>query len=426
MDRLNFFSPFEQLPPNHENQLTRALLVVLRLSPMAHATWLRLVAPPKDLHRLPAASFATQRRAVRRTGEEDEFAELVSVFLAPEEPASSGGVVTLSDRAQVLDAIIDYAGELVVVIENKIAPDDDRQAREINVTGAKIKISEGQEAIGVLWRDVLEGFMALGERGLVGGAEQAVLDEFLTYIEDHFPALGPFRNLGMCGGNEDRQMRRLRQVLGEAVGREAVASYWGPYVETNAGDVIGANAYLKLRDDRDGIELSLYPADTLTQARAFYQRSSTVDALRRLREEPNWDAGPNFHFGHIQRGYCWTCNQLHLDEYLEVWTERIGTLAPIPRSRWDDFWSWLEEKRIACPENRAEFDLHFTNTQRRDATPRPGVWLSHRWSFDDAERLDATGRFSGEVRLALNAALTAFDQPQLRLLDLPDPAAAPT
>ena len=39
-DPLNFFQPFERLRANHENQLTRALLVVLRLSPIAHECWL--------------------------------------------------------------------------------------------------------------------------------------------------------------------------------------------------------------------------------------------------------------------------------------------------------------------------------------------------------------------------------------------------
>jgi len=43
-DPLNFFSPYENLPPKHENQPTRALLVVLRLSPAAHMAWLRLGA----------------------------------------------------------------------------------------------------------------------------------------------------------------------------------------------------------------------------------------------------------------------------------------------------------------------------------------------------------------------------------------------
>jgi hypothetical protein len=35
-DALNFFEPYERLPARHENQLTRSLLVVLRMSPMAH------------------------------------------------------------------------------------------------------------------------------------------------------------------------------------------------------------------------------------------------------------------------------------------------------------------------------------------------------------------------------------------------------
>ena len=64
-DALNFFSPFHRLEPNHENQLTRALLVLLRLSPLAHAVWLRLAAPERRLEYLPPATFTTQRRALR-------------------------------------------------------------------------------------------------------------------------------------------------------------------------------------------------------------------------------------------------------------------------------------------------------------------------------------------------------------------------
>jgi hypothetical protein len=38
-----FFEPWERIPANHENQLTRALLVVLRYCPIAHQAWLSLV-----------------------------------------------------------------------------------------------------------------------------------------------------------------------------------------------------------------------------------------------------------------------------------------------------------------------------------------------------------------------------------------------
>lgn len=37
----NAFETFSSAATGHENQLTRALLVLLRLSPMAHQVWLR-------------------------------------------------------------------------------------------------------------------------------------------------------------------------------------------------------------------------------------------------------------------------------------------------------------------------------------------------------------------------------------------------
>jgi len=411
-DPLNFFSPFERLPPNHENQLTRALLVVLTMSPAAHAVWLRFVAPDRQLQWLPLATFAIQRRAVRHASPEAEPADLISVFLAPEEPLSGGGVVTESDRGQVLDAVIDYDGELLIVIENKVAEGDDFQARHLNITGARVQIEGGSEAVVVLWRDVLDALIALRERRLVGGTEDLILDHFLTYVEDHFAALGPFRTLRLCHGNEFRQHRRLRQVLGDATGMDASVSAYGPYVVATAGSSIGADAYLRVRGD--SIELSLYPADTLTQARSFYNSAPAVEGLRRLIKRPGWEAHPNFHFGHFQRGYCWTCNQTDLDHYIDLWVERIRGQGVVPREDWDTYWAWLVAERIASPQDRPEFERHFVSTNRQTASPRPGIWLARRWSINRAEELDATGQLANEVREALDAALAAVAEPRLQ------------
>jgi hypothetical protein len=413
-DSLNFFMPFRRLEPNHENQLTRALLVVLRLSPMAHAAWLRLIGPERDLQRLPAASFVTQTRSVRHAGDEDEPADLVSVFLTPEVPLSGGGVITESDRGQVLDAVIDYGGELLVVMENKVAEDDPRQARELNVTGARVRLADGQEAVVVLWRDVLDGFIALRERNLVAGAEAAVLDDFLLYTEDYFPELGPFRTLSLAHGNLFRQERRLRQLLGEAVDLDAVIDVYGPYIETPAGPAIGSKTVLRMIDDGAQVELALWPADTLSQARAFYTRPTVIPGLAQLRDQPGWHVNPNFHFGHMERGYCWTTTSRDVAEYTELWTHEIRSAGAIRREDWDDYWVWLEKERIAAPEDRLEFDRHFTQTQRQTASPRPGLRLSHRWPLAEAEALDARGALHAQVREALDAALVALGEPPLK------------
>lgn len=60
-DRLNFFEPFNRLPSDHENTLTRALLLVLKHSPLAHQAWLDrvFVDQPKRpaLYELPSATL---------------------------------------------------------------------------------------------------------------------------------------------------------------------------------------------------------------------------------------------------------------------------------------------------------------------------------------------------------------------------------
>jgi len=54
-------------------------------------------------------------------------------------------------------------------------------------------------------------------------------------------------------------------------------------------------AYLAPSSD-ERIELRLYPADTLEQARQFYAEPSRVERVLALRAR-GWRVDPNFHFG---------------------------------------------------------------------------------------------------------------------------------
>ena len=136
-----------------------------------------------------------------------------------------------------------------------------------------------------------------------------MLDDFLTYVEDSFAELGPFRTLSLAHGNPFRQSKRLRQLLGEAVGAEVFLADRGAYVNIPAGSLIGAKADLRVTVDAK-IELIVYSADTLTQARVFYQDLTGVTGVRNLLGR-GWQAGPHFHFGYMQRGFCWTRVQFH-------------------------------------------------------------------------------------------------------------------
>src|SRR5215831_16002723 len=146
-DRLNFFEPWERSPANHENQLTRALLVVLRYCPIAHQAWLSLVDAAASsrliLHSLPRPTFDTQRAQILGSEHQPKTNEPIkgiSVLFAADASNEVQGAVLESDRGQVLDGIIRYGDNSVIVLESKLHESaDDRQARNINFYGQPIQ-----------------------------------------------------------------------------------------------------------------------------------------------------------------------------------------------------------------------------------------------------------------------------------------------
>jgi hypothetical protein len=73
--------------PNYEDQLTRAALIVLKLVPLAHEAFLGLTGCER-LSGLPAPRFDMQTEKLVPLGteaEDQEVAEIVSVFLGPHE-----------------------------------------------------------------------------------------------------------------------------------------------------------------------------------------------------------------------------------------------------------------------------------------------------------------------------------------------------
>jgi hypothetical protein len=142
-DRLNFFEPWERLRANHENQLTRALLVVLRYCPIAHQAWLSLVSPRLTLHSLPRATFDTQRAQILRESQPktNEPIKGISVLCAADASNEVQSAVLESDRGQVLDGVIRYGDDTAIVLESKIklGPVDSSQAVNINLGGQPVQ-----------------------------------------------------------------------------------------------------------------------------------------------------------------------------------------------------------------------------------------------------------------------------------------------
>lgn len=412
---LNFFAPYKDLPGHHENQLTRALLVVLRYSPMCHAAWLNLVDAKLRLEKLPATTFRTQEARARKGSSQDPDASVrgISVFLTPDHTPHVAGSVQAASRVQILDAIVEYGDDLVVVVENKIAFGvQTTQPTAINTHNANIKFD--RKVRHVSWQSLLEVFADIAARSIVSGPEMAVLEDFLEFVEHFFPQVGPYSTLRRAASSIDRVTRRLDVVLASAVGvadRPGQGTGWRDLPEPKDGRPRAVEMVkLGLEPASNRVVLQLYPGDTLTQARVLYSRP---DAVRGLLNLVGWATNTNYHWGFMTSGYCWTPGNLAVPSYIEFWINRIGRTAAIPRPKWAAAWDELTDASVVRANDRIDFDLRFTNTKIPTATPRPGLMCERAWSMTEAMELDDRGHFVTTVRGEIQRLLGQLQEPEI-------------
>jgi hypothetical protein len=144
---LSIFRPYDR-DPKHEDQLTRAALIVMRLVPLCQEAFLGLADCPR-LSALPRPRFDMQTESLVALDievEDPTVDELVSVFLGPHEDLGAGTdeLNLASERRARYDGVIQYGTALVIVIESKLyASASEQQALEFTQNNLAITGNDG-------------------------------------------------------------------------------------------------------------------------------------------------------------------------------------------------------------------------------------------------------------------------------------------
>jgi hypothetical protein len=351
----NAFEVFSSQEQGNENHLTRALLVLLRLSPLAQEVWLRQMGLGNiGFTGAGEPSYAFQSGTPATPDLDDQTGAMrgISVFIT-REPAYNSGPIDKSTRRQIPDALIVYPGPetpIVVVVESKVREAADAtQAREINL-GDLSPEWDPPEPVELHWSTLIDELWELVDLNAASGAESRVLLDFFDFVDHYYREVGPYSTLKRCANVKERIRRRCRTLLAEATGLDAQgpSHAHGPYVELNDGPPsLPRRVAFDLDESGSNLRLSFWPADTPNQARAFYVDQALIDRVLDLRGEPGWGAVPNMHFGHFQRGYAWlpVPEQTDISVYLAFWHENqdlIGTVyRPEDEKHPDQDWEVL-------------------------------------------------------------------------------------
>lgn len=419
---LSIFRPYDR-DPRHEDQLTRAALIVMRLVPLCQEAFLGLANCPR-LSELPHPRFDMQTEslvALDTEVEDPKVEELVSVFLGPHEHlvASTDELNLASERHARYDGVIQYGTALVVVIESKLyASASEQQALEINT---KQLHHHAKRWVPVRWQDLLDRWWNLVELGVLGSAETAVLNDFFDNAEMNFGDLLPYTDLERCGDHSGRRLRRLRTILEAATGFAAEVRDVGGHAGVKfPPDQVVAFDRISLYIEGDNVVLSAWPAELAPQYKRVYTHPDRAEALIALTDEPGWQIHGNFHLAFWrssgpQRWY--PGRRLPGSTYVRQWIDDFSDsrAGRRPRKELNDslFRDWLIQRGYATDTEMGSLDEWSDRLPMDKFDVRPSIHVTRSWQYADAVARDRTGQLTAEVRDAINRLLAALDEPQL-------------
>lgn len=410
---LNTFVHYERKPHNHEDNLTRAFLLVLRGVPVAHAAWLELVDQShraqggtgvERLHGLPAPRFATQTASLP-----DGIKRIISLVQTDEQIFSSPDLAS-SDRRQVLDGVVSY-DEFAIVIENK------PHYRNIRPEQLRVNVPKGvvhdTRAACVAWKDVVLAWGRLLEARHVGPADAVLLGDFLDYIETYFPRLRPYSKVGLCGNDVDRLRRRCVELV-KSIAPNSYRHHrgWAETIRLAPGQcalMVGCAA-LPRGNDVD-ITVEFDPGDTTAQARLLYTK---VEASRVFDlGSRGWRVTPNLHLAYMTTNIVFMSVQMEPAAYWSTCASacrepNYGWIRTWRRAEHEKLFEFLVSQRLASRSDRKEFDRCLSSTPRDKINVCPGITM--RWSvpIDEAAVLDARGQLEKRVRQVIEEGAAAL------------------
>ena len=415
MDRLNLFAHFESKKEHHEDALTRALLVVLRLVPSAHSPFLRTIDRQRKARgpSLPSSDhvplFQTQ---VGKIG--CDAKRLLSILLTDshfDQPVS----VEITDRGARYDGVIAYPPDWVFVIENKPHHEHvwNKQLSPAFEKGCQIDVVESP-AVVVPWQELITGIRKLLTSGEAIGASGELLRDFLDYLRQNFSFLNPYTEVGICGDDLALLDNRCRAILEEiAPGRVQYHRGWHHHIAFDHAVAQEIGLWANPSSAGWCIFLGIYPGDSMTQARRLYKHLNIAGLLKLAGK--GWTIRPNFHLAHIQRNVLWTDTAMPIADYLAFWKRQQDQTAIAQVviadaglfSQMVDAWARLG---LISNEDKEIIHAEFTHTNRKKVNVCPGLGVEFCWDSKAAADLDGRGLFANEVGSRIAEALATWEQ----------------
>ena len=401
MNRLNYFNPYQSKTGEHEDQLTRAYLVLLKHSGHAFFTFVEYC---RSKHKtsgneepISIIDFLEQDWEIetQQGNPEINTKYLLSVLITDSQIKTAGSIVQPSERNARYDGIITFGSNLTMIIENKPSS---RNVWFDQLNPSKQNLAEGINVYSnhalLEWKEIIKQLNHLKTVPTISGYEKIMIDDFLDFIDDKFPRLNPYDSFYQCKRSKELLNRRIENLLKAIASDEnLVKCHHGRslsyYIQTPYGEVERICLGLSGDGNESSITLALCFGDSQRQASLFYKSSPNISHLQNTK----WRVSPNFHVAFM------TSNLVRFESedsghYLQFWKDNVEEIHQQKREDVPKYLKWLvNEKVIDMPkEAKDKLKKMFYDTAMQTLNICPGFELNYTFNISEAEELDKSDK----------------------------------
>lgn len=404
MNRLNYFNPYLSKGIEHEDQLTRAFLVMLKHSSHAFIFFIdycrskQLVS--KNEQAISILEFLEHGWEIE-TQKGNPIIDtdyLLSVLITDTQLAQNEIKVESSDRNARYDGIITAGKHLTMVIENK-----PRSANvwfeQLNPSRQNLEDDTQVFAHPVIleWKDLIKQLKLLISTKIIAYAERVIIDDFISFVDENFPFLNPYDRFDQCNGNFELLDRRINNLLKTIACNEDDVMYhkgWGYYIQTPFEQIQEIGLILEKHGSDWSVDLSMYFGATQRQAKAFYNSNPNIALLKNT----GWQIFPNFHVSFRSTNLVWFPSA-DTEFYIDFWKRNIDLIFQQKRTDVQKYLNKLIEQKVIEFPMEVEEDMNnkFWKTKLPSLNICPEIGLKYSYKSKGAIEMDRGGKLKYDL-----------------------------
>lgn len=418
MDHLNIFNAYKNKSNNHEDELTRSFLILLKNIPIVQMLFFEMVRnemPNIELESITTGDLAVEEVFTQLSNSNNLFNSdildgrtLVSVIIS-DDKFETKEKVTNDDRNAVYDGVVTCDPSWIFIIENKPSKEN-IWVGQLNPNISKDRdINIIEKPCCLSWRDIIAVLNTQVEKGMFSGFELIAVEDFIEYVDNEYTWINPYTSFGVCKENIYLLNKRCINIMGNCLINEDKKEVkyhrgWKHYIESGVNTVKQIALDANKSENGFTIDLWLHAGDTMSAAKETFNKLDIVKLLEL--KNMGFKLSSNFHVSYRSSNLLWFEGLLSFEDYIKFWKKEYVNLKQIKKENFVEYFKYLEDNNLIQKEDRNIIQENILDKRYDKLNICPGISIKYSWDGQTAMRLDKTNEFEQDF---YNKLIAAFD-----------------